>query len=357
MAESITSGTSNLSISSSSATERERAREREIKPRILVQAGAFSHVLCDIDKEYKRAPKSAAKEGYYILRNGGTAVDAVETAVRVLEDNGYCNAGFGSYLNNNNEVECDALIMDGDTLKNGAVMAGRHFRNPVSLAKKIMKDCHHSALSGEGALEFARKCSFPCYDQDELISKYSRDKTQEVNYENMPEFIEHHYPGKPQMAMDTVTAVAMDADGKMACAVSTGGIAGKLKGRVGDVPMVGCGGYANKSGAATTTGHGESIIKMTLARDVVSMMEAGTNAQTSADNAVRKLLDTIGNLGAGGVIAIDKDGNFGKACRTEKMPWASIMAFRVMQGEETEIMQHRMESGVNTIDEPEIEYW
>ncbi|XP_028401561.1 isoaspartyl peptidase/L-asparaginase-like isoform X2 [Dendronephthya gigantea] len=185
----------------------------------------------------------------------------------------------------------------------------------------IMQESKHCALSGEGALKFAKEKKFPVFDPQDLIAP--RAECLNVKYPDYEAYVNHHYKGEPLMeCQDTVSAVAMDANGHFACATSTGGIAGKYKGRVGDAPLVGCGGYANEYGAATTTGEGESIIKVTLAREVVYMMQHGIDAQESAENAVSKMEQRVG--GYGGVIAIDKRGRFGKAFNTTQMIWTSI---------------------------------
>ncbi|XP_028408582.1 isoaspartyl peptidase/L-asparaginase-like [Dendronephthya gigantea] len=314
-------------------------------PRIIVQGGAFNPYQDRPGRkeDFMTGVKESAKAGNAILTDGGTAVNAVEAAVRELENNGNFNAGYGSYLNNNGEVECDALIMDGNTLNTGAVMNGRYFRNPVSLAKKIMEDSHHCALSGDGALEFALRHVVTLYDPPKLISERAREKI--CKYEDFPNTVRTIYPGGPFEEeggeyggeYDTVSAVAMDAEGHLACATSSGGIPGKLKGRVGDAALVGCGGYANKHGAATVSGHGESIMKMTLAREVVSMMEENEekepkDAQESAEIASKNLLDYNKYCGACGVIAIDKNGKFGRKFTTKAMPWASIVGKQMEYG-------------------------
>ncbi|XP_028392649.1 isoaspartyl peptidase/L-asparaginase-like [Dendronephthya gigantea] len=293
---------------------------------IIVQGSAFCRDLPELwsdisEVEYMEIIKDSAGEGHRILRDGGSAVDAVEAAVRVLEDNEYFNAGYGSTLNNDGEVECNAMIMDGSTLNTGAVISGRYFRNPVSLAKKIMNDTHHCALSGEGALNYAIEQGFPTCGPNQLITQ--RQRNLQKRYSDFMNYVRVRL-GLPVNPTDTVSAVARDANGRLACAVSTGGIAGSLKGRVSDAAMVGCGGYANEHGAATTSGQGEILMKMTLAREVVYMMESGMNAQEAAENALRKMRDQFEQSGLGGVIAIDKDGNVGKACTTDYMGWASV---------------------------------
>ena len=211
-----------------------------------------------------------------------------------------------------------------------------------------MKKSDHCALSGDGALDFALEQKFPVCAPKQLISEEAKLKMKTGCLSYM-EYVKYFYEGKPteetqdtvsDVAMDcndqfecavstgtkdtqdTVSAVAMDCNGQFACALSTGGVAMKSKGRVGDAPMVGCGGCANKTGAATVTGFGEAIIKVTLAREVVFNMEKGQDAQESVENGLKKMEELV--RGNGGAIAIDKHGNFGKHFTTNMMVWASI---------------------------------
>ena len=300
------------------------------KCRIIVQGGGYSSKISEhpLAEEYEKVTTTAAKTGYNVMMTCGTAVDAVEAAVSVFEKSTLFNAGRGSALNNFGEVECDALIMDGKTMNTGAVMAARRFINPVQLARKVMDESVHCALSGDGALEFAREIGFTIHDPEELKGENPNQKLRKGigldknNYNDFVRYRNYGEPPKESKSGDTVCAVAMDDKGYFACAMSSGGIPGKLKGRVGDVPLVGCGGYANENGAAATTGHGESIMKMTLARNVVYNMENRLNAQKSSQKALDEMKKHVD--GRGGVIAIDKDGNFGIAFNTEDMVWASI---------------------------------
>ncbi|XP_028401850.1 isoaspartyl peptidase/L-asparaginase-like [Dendronephthya gigantea] len=303
--------------------------QRETRtPRIIVQGGAYTLGGLNVFRQqFLDGIREAAKVGYArLVTDNGTAVDAVEAAVCYLEDNPYFNAGYGSFLTEKKEVECDAMIMDGKKMSAGAVITVSHFRHPVSLSRKIMDESSHCALSGEGALEFARSKNFPTLeDPNELKAPTSLNMV--IQHHNFDKFVEYHYAGKPMIdsnneGHDTVSAVALDANGNFACAASTGGIPGKLKGRVGDVPMIGCGGYANEYGAATTTGHGERLMKMTLAREVVYNMERERSAQISAEEALSRMFNRV--EGHGGVIAIDKNGEFGKSFNTDVMIWATV---------------------------------
>lgn len=266
--------------------------------------------------------QQAVRSGHEILRKGGTAVEAVEKAVSSLEDNRNFNAGHGAVLNEKGEVECDAMIMDGASMDTGAVMTVRHFSNPVSLAKRVMTETPHCALNTQGALSFARKIGFPILDDPmELVTEQAKMKGNA--YSKFHTAVHCHIGGRStEECHDTVGAVAMDANGHLACATSTGGLPAKMQGRIGDSSLVGCGGYANEYAGCSTTGHGESLMKMTLAREAVYNIENGDNAQVSAEKAIARMEKRID--GHGGLIVIDREGNFGKAFNTKKMAWATI---------------------------------
>ena len=293
-----------------------------ISPRIIVQGGVYTNMDSSLKENYRTATKESARTGYAVLMNGGTAIDAVEAAVRVLESHGIFNAGLGSNLNCDGEVECDAMIMEGDTLKNGAVIGGKYFIHPVSVAKKIMTETKHCALSANGALKFAHTHNIPHCAPKDLISQLTTPGTDD------------EYPAWKREIGDTVSSVAMDSKGTLACATSTGGTAGKSKGRVGDAPLIGCGAYANKTGSATCAGAGESIMKVTLARQVVYNMESGQSAQESAENALKRMENDVDKHAYGGIIAIDKNGNFGKVFNTSLMVWASTKGETLTSGME-----------------------
>ncbi|XP_046853565.1 isoaspartyl peptidase/L-asparaginase-like [Xenia sp. Carnegie-2017] len=299
-------------------------------PAIIVMGGVYSnHLREHISNEYLEKLKESAREGYAVLTNDGTAVDAVEKAVSILESSDLFMIGRGSPLNSEGEVECDAMIMDGDTLKTGAVISGRYFKNPVCLSRKIMKETPHCALSGEGALHFALSKGFPCCSPNELINKQKR-----LPPECFEAYVKFFCNGGPfpdialdispeeAFTCDTACAVAIDRHGKLACATSTGGIAGKLKGRVSDTPLVGCGGYANDKGAATGTGHGEKLIKLNFAKQIVIGIENEISVQEAVQSAVNLVQERQEGLVGG--IAIDRHGNIGKAFKNDLMPWVSI---------------------------------
>lgn len=297
------------------------------QPCIIVHGGAWA--IPDVLKESSvRGVKKAAEIGYESLITGGTAVDAVEAAVRSLEDDPTFDAGHGSVLTEELTVEVDAMIMDGNTLDSGAVAAVTGIANPISLARRVMQDTPHCFLAGSGALKYAKKIGFPILnDPLELISAESRLQLQ--GNKNFNEAVSSSYNTEgghtsflTNPGHDTVGAVAVDSSGHLACATSTGGISLKMAGRVGDSPLIGCGGYANKEGAVSTTGHGESIMKMMLAREVVHNIEEAHPPGHACDKALLRMFEGVG--GQGGAIAIDRHGQVGRGFTTKRMPWATI---------------------------------
>jgi L-asparaginase / beta-aspartyl-peptidase len=272
-------------------------------PAIIVHGGAGS--IKD-DSLWSRIEgcKEAAAAGWKILQQGGAAVDVVETAVVVLEDNPLFNAGTGSTLNSLGQVEMDAAVMEGDSLRMGAVAAVQRIKNPIKLARRVMEDGRHVLLAGDGALHFARQAGFSETSPDSLIVESEGARGQEKH--------------------GTVGCVALDLHGKIAVATSTGGIFNKLPGRVGDSPLLGCGTYADDFGGASGTGHGESIIRVLMARTAVDFLRAGLDPTESANRAITLLAEKTGSTA--GVIIIDRLGRIGYARNTQRMPVCYITA-------------------------------
>jgi L-asparaginase / beta-aspartyl-peptidase len=245
------------------------------------------------------ACERAAETGQQILLSGGNALDAVEQAVRVLEDAPCLNAGRGSYANTAGTVEMDALIMDGGTLALGAVAGITRLLHPVSLARHVMMDTPHTLLIGEGASRFADQVGFPRCDPADLIVAGGRSTP----------------PG------DTVGAVALDANGNLATATSTGGIPSKMPGRVGDSPLVGCGAYADDAAAAVAaTGDGEALMKLVISKHVADRVGDGIDPQQACEAAIELLHNRLGAIG--GLIALDRTGRIGVAFNPAAMPYA-----------------------------------
>lgn len=250
---------------------------------------------------------AAAKAGQAVLLAGGSALDAVETAVHILEDEPVLDAGRGSYPNANGEIEMDALIMDGRTLNLGAVAAVSRVQHPISLARKVLEHPNHNFLVGAGAEAFADKIGFPrCEVADLLTDENLQHYNKQVNGGSLG---------------DTVGAVAIDSNGDVAVATSTGGTRHKLPGRVGDSPLVGSGGYAdNWSAAVGATGHGEALMKIIISKRVCDLVGDGLSAQAACDAAIQMLAERV--QGTGGLIAVDIRGQVGVARNTNAMPYA-----------------------------------
>lgn len=282
---------------------------------IIVHGGAGSWSKRDNAlPEAVEACREAARAGQALLLQGASALDAIEAATRILEDCPVLDAGRGSYLTRSGEIEMDALIMDGATLNLGAVGAIQNVRNPITLARRIMDDCEHAFLVGAGASAFAEAIDFPRCELDDLLSPIQEERLRRLRSEGAAALT----PGEP---MGTVGAVALDKDGNIAAAVSTGGTDQKMPGRVGDSPLPGSGAYAdNWSAGAVATGKGESLMKIVITRRICELVAAGLSAQDACQAAVNILTQRV--QGEGGVIAIDVRGNVGHAYNTEAMPHA-----------------------------------
>ncbi len=292
---------------------RDGATERPRVPAIVVHGGAGADPTDGRD-EVRTGVRAAAAAGWQVLVAGGGALDAVEAAVRVLEDHPRFNAGRGSVLTTAGAVEMDASIMDGDRLRCGAVAAVSRVANAVTLARHVLEDGRHVLLAGEGAHAFARGIGLPECDPATLVTERQRRRLA-------------GQPGDVAVGGGTVGAVALDHRGAAAAATSTGGVAGKLPGRVGDSALIGCGTYADTTlGAVSCTGNGEAIIRVVLARRALDYLKEADDARYAAQVAVDLLVEEGG--GGGGLILLDWRGRMGWAHSTPFMPvaWMSPLA-------------------------------
>ncbi|KAK7148541.1 hypothetical protein R3I93_012773 [Phoxinus phoxinus] len=284
-------------------------------PVVVVHGGA-GHIPKERAELSTIGVKEAARTGYAILQKGGSAMDAVVEAVTSMENNPRFNAGRGSVLNMKGEIEMDAIVMDGKSLASGAVSAVRSVANPVQLARLVMEKTNHLCLTAEGASKFARSMGVPEVPEESLITDYAKMRWKK----NLDPDAN---PVECQMGkMGTVGAVAVDIDGNIACATSTGGMINKMEGRVGDTPCVGCGGYAdNKIGAVSPTGHGEAIMKVTLSRLVLFHMEQGKTPEEASDLALAYMKERVEGLG--GVVVVDPKGTWAARFSSLQMSWAA----------------------------------
>jgi beta-aspartyl-peptidase (threonine type) len=295
-----------------------------MKTAIIVHGGAGNWNLeSERLQEAVVACVEAAAAGQAILASGGPALDAVETAVRILEDSPVLNAGRGSRPTTEGNIEMDALIMDGRTLDVGAVAAVRRLRHPISLARRVMTDSPHALLVGPGAEAFADELGLPRCDLADLLVGEALER--HLDQESLPAIDAQGNAGGSESLGDTVGAVAMDANGNLASATSTGGIDEQRPGRVGDSPMVGAGGYAdNRTAAVSATGNGEALMKVVISKQVCDYVASGLSAQAACDTAIRLLAERV--KGMGGLIAVDRQNQVGFAFNTTAMPHAYAIA-------------------------------
>lgn len=261
------------------------------------------------EKAYQVSLLKALDAGETILKNNGSALDAVEAAVRVLEDDPLFNAGRGSVYNSEGKVEMDAAIMDGHTYMAGSVAGVHNIANPVSLARAVMDKTEHVMLTGAGADTFARSIGVAFVADDYFYNEFRMKQLKKAK-ENDTVMLDHK--------KGTVGAVALDRSGKLAAATSTGGMTNKKWGRVGDAPIIGSGTFANKMVAISCTGHGEFFIRSVVAYDVAALMEyKGLGLEAAANEVVMKKLVATG--GEGGLIAVDHLGNITLPFNSEGM--------------------------------------
>jgi beta-aspartyl-peptidase (threonine type) len=268
-------------------------------PALIVHGGAGTDPAAGRE-ELRQGIRDAVAAGWAVLHQGGGAVAAVEAAVRAMEDDQSFNAGRGSVLTSEGTVEMDASIMDGDGLKSGAVACVTAMRHPISLARRILEDGRHSFYVGEGAMARARALGIPFCDPEDLITDTQRKRLE-------------------SLTGGTVGAVALDRSGLIAAATSTGGTTGKLPGRVGDSPLIGCGTYAEStSGGVSCTGDGEAIIRVVLARRTIDILKLAADPMHACPVAMDVLVEE--GRGGGGLICIDWKGRLGWAHSTPLMP-------------------------------------
>jgi L-asparaginase / beta-aspartyl-peptidase len=308
-----------------------------MKPSLIVHGGAWDIPDESIDA-CKAGCERALAAGWSVFSKGGSALDAIEAAVIVLEDEPVFDAGFGSHLTLDGHVECDAIVMDGATLRAGSVATLRRIRNPIRLARQVLEHCPHMMLVAEGAERFATQQGLELCDPAELISDAEHDAW--LKCRNSKHAAAHHR-GHEQ---GTVGAVALDRNGHLFAATSTGGTCCKLPGRVGDSPLIGCGCYADaEAGGVSCTGYGEAIMKVVMAKTAADFLRhpansPGADANSSpsilpksyprdpATIAARQAVSILAQRtqATGGLILLDREGNPGLAFNTPRMAHAYV---------------------------------
>ncbi|GAB3537412.1 isoaspartyl peptidase/L-asparaginase [Pontibacter brevis] len=286
---------------------------------LVIHGGAGTitraNMTAEKEKAYKEKLNEALKTGYAILEKGGSSLDAVEATVRVMEDSPLFNAGKGAVFTNEGKNEMDAAIMDGKTLNAGAIASVTTIRNPISTARAVMEQSEHVMMIGNGAEKFAKEKGQVLVDPSYFHTETRFNQLQQIRDKEKTQLDHSGGTGSTEnifiegQKFGTVGAVALDAYGNLAAATSTGGMTNKRYGRVGDVPIIGAGTYAdNNTCAVSATGHGEYFIRSVVAHDIAALMDyKGLSLKKAADEVVMKKLVKRG--GEGGVIAVDRNGN------------------------------------------------
>jgi len=330
-------------------------------PVLLVHGGAWA-IPPEMAADHQAGVARALETGYAILSRGGTATDAVEAAVTILEDDPTFDAGRGSFLTAQGTVQLDALLMDGNTLRAGGVACVEHLRNPIQAARLVLDKSPHIYFVGPGAEAFAAAHGMPLIDNSELVLDRERKRLEEAQARLAAGHADLTFSGPPERRLaqddkseetaasaatpyspfptpsasprtgpgsnnglgggshDTVGAVALDAAGNLAAGTSTGGTLNKAPGRVGDSSLIGCGCYAdNHAAAVSLTGWGEPIMKLVLGKWATDRVSQGVAPEIAAQQAIAYLFQRLG--GHGGIILLGPDGQFGLAHNTPHMAW------------------------------------
>ncbi|NVD05536.1 isoaspartyl peptidase/L-asparaginase [Vibrio sp. JPW-9-11-11] len=293
---------------------------------IAIHGGAGTILRQQMSKELKASIlhdlEQSVRSGHQVLAQGGDALDAVVAAVKVLEDSPNFNAGKGSVLTNKEMVEMDASVMHGRELNAGAIAGVRHIKNPIELARDVMNNSDHVLLIGEGAEEFAFANGYAFTEQDYFFTERRYEQLQSMKEKGLFALSESKYPDDKKYG--TVGAVALDQNGNLAAATSTGGVTNKKYGRVGDSSIIGAGTFAeNGNVAVSTTGMGEFFIRKTVAGDVAARMRyLNQDVHTASDAVIQGELKQMG--GEGGLIAIDAQGDIHFAMNSSGMYRAAI---------------------------------
>ena len=283
------------------------------KPVLVVHGGGWA-IPDDMVEAHLNGVRAALAAGWKELERGRSSLDAVEAAVKVMEDDEAFDAGRGSFLNRDGRVQLDALMMDGATLRAGGVGCVERIRNPIHLARIVLEDSPHVYFVGPGAERFAEEHGVPLIANKDLViaREVQRLRGLQARGESPADVFSASH--------DTVGAVGLDKNGNLAAATSTGGTLNKTPGRVGDSSLIGCGCYAdNQSAGVSTTGWGEPIMKLVLAKWTADRVAAGAPPQQAASEAIAYLQKRLS--GHGGIIVLDGQGRVGIAHNTPRLAW------------------------------------
>jgi beta-aspartyl-peptidase (threonine type) len=287
-------------------------------PVLLIHGGAWA-MPDDVVEAHKNGIANALAAGYTLLEMGESAVDAVEAAVAVMEDDEAFDAGRGSFLTQDGRVQLDALLMNGENLRTGGVACVERLRNPIRAARLVLDKSPHVYFVGTGAERFARQHGMALCDNMDLVIPREQERLSKAQAAELAGLPDQTFSGNLD-SHDTVGAVALDIHGNIAAGTSTGGTLNKAPGRVGDSSLIGCGCYAdNRTAAVSLTGWGEPIMKLVLGKWAVDRVAAGASPEQAAEEAIAYLFSRLG--GHGGIILLGPDGRVGLAHNTPRMAW------------------------------------
>ena len=308
---------------------------------LVIHGGAGTilkkNMTAEKELAYRDKLKEALSAGYGILNKGGSSIDAVEAAIKIMEDSPLFNAGKGAVFTSEGKNEMDASIMDGKTLEAGSVAMVNTIKNPISAARAVMEQSPHVMMVGEGAVKFAKEQNLEIVDSSYFYDEKRYQQWQDIKGSietqmdhsderaaNTAEQINAEFNEPVDEKFGTVGAVAIDVNGNIAAGTSTGGMTNKMYGRVGDSPIIGAGTYANnKTCGVSSTGHGEYFMRAVVAYDISAIIEhKGVSLQEAADEVIHNKLVKLG--GSGGIISVDSEGNFALTFNTEGMYRGSI---------------------------------
>ena len=288
------------------------------EPVLLIHGGAWA-MPDDAVAAHEDGIAHALAAGYSLLQQGATAVDAVEAAVAVMEDDETFDAGRGSFLTRDGRVQMDALLMNGENLRTGGVACVERLRNPIHAARLVLDKSPHVYFVGAGAERFARQHGMALCANMDLVIPREQERLYKAQADERAGLPDETFSGSLD-SHDTVGAVALDRHGNLAAGTSTGGTLNKAPGRVGDSSLIGCGCYAdNLTAAVSLTGWGEPIMKLVLGKWAVDRVAAGASPNEAAHEAIDYLFERLG--GHGGIILLGPDGRTGLAHNTPRMAW------------------------------------
>src|SRR5580658_5882094 len=295
----------------------------QTQPVLLIHGGAWA-MPDDAVAAHENGIANALAAGYGLLERGASAVDAVEAAVAIMEDDDTFDAGRGSFLTQDGRVQMDALLMNGENLRTGGVACVERLRNPIRAARLVLDKSPHVYFVGVGAERFARQHGMALCDNSDLVVRREQERLYKAQADELAGLPDETFSGSLD-SHDTVGAVALDNYGNLAAGTSTGGTLNKAPGRVGDSSLIGCGCYAdNLSAAVSLTGWGEPIMKLVLGKWATDKVSAGASPDQAAQEAIAYLFSRLG--GHGGIILLGPDGRVGLAHNTPRMAWGIATA-------------------------------